>query len=48
MQKSLEVVKTENEMQEFNRARKTVKNKNSVTSNFPILKRTWKCKGSSF
>ena len=44
--KSLEIVKIENELAEMNRVRKTIKNKNSVsTADFPKLKRTWKHKG---
>jgi hypothetical protein len=46
--KSLEIVKIENQLSEMNRARKVVKNKNSVDSNFPAVKRTWKHKGSAF
>lgn len=46
--KSLEIVKIENELSEMRRARKVVKNKNSVESNFPELKRTWKTRGTKF
>jgi len=45
--KTLEIVKIENELSEMIRARKVLKNKNSVTSNFPVLKRTWKHKGNA-